>query len=148
MDRPIDKLIKTLTTRGIRDVEFYKSYGISSQSFTNWKKRGIPHKHLDGVADYLGLDRDEFKYGDKTLEQCPDKKKGNKVDNQLHLEAAKFALEAFREFVGFTERESLGVDIELKLFDLLYRYYLLCLEAGESIEPNSSEVAKILKLNT
>lgn len=63
MNSPIERAIDLIKSKDWKDVDFYSKLSISSQTWTNWKKRGIPAKDIDRVAAVLNTTPDYLKYG-------------------------------------------------------------------------------------
>jgi transcriptional regulator with XRE-family HTH domain len=132
-----------------------RKIGVTKGAVSQWEKgytdKGTPIEfkadNILRLAHVLSQNPYTLMYGQDINPTNSSNKECNDDKSQLDLPAAAFAFQAFREYVGYTEREALGVERELRLFDLLYRYYILSLPEGEKVEPKSNEVAKLLKLS-
>ncbi len=55
----IQRLESLFPDRGWKNkADFYQSFGIGSQVYNNWRKRGIPGKQLIKVARFMGVSSD------------------------------------------------------------------------------------------
>lgn len=131
-----------------------RKIGVTKGAVSQWEKgytdKGTPIEfkadNILRLARVLKQNPYSILYGQDISFIDSNNKESNNAQGLLVLSAAEFAFQAFREYIGYTEREALGVEQELKLFDLLYRYYILSLSENEKVEPKSNEVAKLLKL--
>ena len=60
MDTTIERILNLLKTKGIKDKDFVSAIGIYSSALSEWKsgKSDSYKKHIDKIADYLGVSSD------------------------------------------------------------------------------------------
>jgi len=60
MDTTIERILNLLKTKGIKDKDFVSAIGIYSSALSEWKSgKSVSYKkHIDKIADYLGVSSD------------------------------------------------------------------------------------------
>jgi hypothetical protein len=57
---PIDQVIVSARARGMTESEAAKFFGVTKQTFSNWKSRGLPPALHRRAAEFLGISIDEM----------------------------------------------------------------------------------------
>ena len=150
MDTIIQKILKELTDKKKSPAQFCRDIDISSQTWTNWKARGIPKKDIDRIADYFGFNYrwlksdDGEKYTNRTK---PVLNSYEAIDSALNPDAVNFAFTAMREHLSESARSAGSVELESQLFGQLYRLYLLGLEDKDTLDPSAKEIKRLIIVN-
>ena len=141
-----ERIKRERKANGLTQGDLAKPAGVSKAAVSQWElgsSKSLKPDNLLACADTLGVEMRWLITGKGS------KSKGSEpvADQSLNSDAVEFALAAMRQHLSAASREAGSVELESRLFDRLYRLYLLGLEDQEKIDPASNEIKRLVKIN-
>jgi len=141
-----DRIRQRREKLGLRQIDIARKVGVSREAVSQWESsdsKNLKIENLYRCAVALGVSMEWLAVGGSSDPIAEDVKSQS---HDLDLPAVDFALSTIRAHVDWAKRRASGVDAEVNLFALLYRYWLISKLDGGQPEPASPEVGALVKM--